>query len=466
MFISKELVASNDTSMAQLPSIQNVLSNEYRFRVLKCQYTISDQIGPELYHHFFIALVHTLTELPVWITPYAQYYLSRNFGQNVIQCWTSNESDVYTISQFLNFSLIEKREVYNITSIEEVYIDMIKDFLAEKDIKKNGKSLAKQTLIDKRNTLSMFFYLLCKSEDFNMKHLKPRDLLTVESTNFSDQMGRRITMPRVNYHIPVLINNNVTGLQQLYRDMPLSMAERFIKCAEIYDPTLAFAIGLSLYAGLREGEVCSIRQPDSVYGASVIFTLVNGHCTSMQINLEKNYSLRDDGKITGGIKKRRNRPVCAQFLPILWRLYQNHLSFINDVTVDPQKPMFPNQRIDNATHTYRAMTVYGYRHRLDVLLNEHLLPDLRKDPDPDIQLWCQQLLLHTWGAHAFRHWFTVALVLMDYDCPEIMNFRGDSSPQSAMTYLSYKGELIRKYQKSAERIGLMIRSNDENGELK
>lgn len=123
MFISKELVASNDTSMAQLPSIQNVLSDEYRFRVLKCQYTISDKIGPELYHHFFIALVHILTGLPVWITPYAQYYLSRNFGQNVIQCWTSNESDVYTISQFLNFSLIEKREVYNITSIEEVDID-------------------------------------------------------------------------------------------------------------------------------------------------------------------------------------------------------------------------------------------------------------------------------------------------------------------------------------------------------
>ena len=59
---------------------------------------------------------------------------------------------------------------------------------------------------------------------------------------------------------------------------------------------------------------------------------------------------------------------------------------------------------------------------------------------------------HTWGPHGFRHWFTVQLVLRGVEAAGIADFRGDSSLESATTYIMNKGELQRNYKRVADRM--------------
>lgn len=48
--------------------------------------------------------------------------------------------------------------------------------------------------------------------------------------------------------------------------------------------------------------------------------------------------------------------------------------------------------------------------------------------------------------HIFRHWFSVKLTLYGEDAAGLMNWRGDKSPESALTYLMDKSELEKEYE--------------------
>ena len=77
-----------------------------------------------------------------------------------------------------------------------------------------------------------------------------------------------------------------------------------------------------------------------------------------------------------------------------------------------------------------------------------------------MRLFYQQMQGHTWGAHSFRHWFTVSLILSGVDnIASLMNYRGDSSPESAMIYLQNKGEIQRKYLEASEQFGRMVKGD-------
>ena len=55
---------------------------------------------------------------------------------------------------------------------------------------------------------------------------------------------------------------------------------------------------------------------------------------------------------------------------------------------------------------------------------------------------------HSLSPHVFRHWFTVQLVLSGINEPgTLMAFRGDTSPESALTYINNKGELEKQFSK-------------------
>ena len=58
------------------------------------------------------------------------------------------------------------------------------------------------------------------------------------------------------------------------------------------------------------------------------------------------------------------------------------------------------------------------------------------------------MLEHRLSPHVFRHWYTVQLVLSGIENPGVlMYWRGDSSPESVLTYLQDKGELEKRYRK-------------------
>ena len=90
------------------------------------------------------------------------------------------------------------------------------------------------------------------------------------------------------------------------------------------------------------------------------------------------------------------------------------------------------------------MTYYDYWHRFRILINEHVRAKLLKHKDPECQLYGQLLYENNLSPHSLRHFFTVQLVLMGEDIAGIQYWRGDSSPESALTYLQNKGDLVKE----------------------
>ena len=64
---------------------------------------------------------------------------------------------------------------------------------------------------------------------------------------------------------------------------------------------------------------------------------------------------------------------------------------------------------------------------------------------------------YSWAPHTLRHCFTVQLVLEGLDVAQIQFYRGDKSPESALTYMASKGELMTQikdvHQHAIEALG-------------
>ena len=68
-------------------------------------------------------------------------------------------------------------------------------------------------------------------------------------------------------------------------------------------------------------------------------------------------------------------------------------------------------------------------------------------------LYGRTLMEQSLSTHVFRHWFTVQLVLSGIKEPGMIQFyRGDKSPESAITYLNNKGELEKQYRKVTDEV--------------
>ena len=59
---------------------------------------------------------------------------------------------------------------------------------------------------------------------------------------------------------------------------------------------------------------------------------------------------------------------------------------------------------------------------------------------------------HSISPHILRHWFSVKLTLYGEDVAGLMNWRGDKSPESALTYLENKSELEKQYERVSDEV--------------
>ena len=91
----------------------------------------------------------------------------------------------------------------------------------------------------------------------------------------------------------------------------------------------------------------------------------------------------------------------------------------------------------------KAMPYATYVNRVQKLIHQHLKPMLQKSDDEREVVFARELDSRKLAPHAFRHVFTVMLVLENLTVGDIQKFRGDSSPESALTYLKNKGDLMQ-----------------------
>lgn len=411
---------------------------KFKFKVRKISL---DENGNQLVR-YFIELVYRDTEIPVSATRFGDACLYKEFSDH---CYAQDkESSFYAVTSFLNDVLIDNYEKYLLTDICEINIDVVKDYLRRysKKTNKSCKALTKNTVIIHRNLISNFLYNLCLSS--SMKKLKKEEI--IREVKYRERNGITITRPE--YLIKVVYPKHPAGYVSLNRDMPSELVERFIDCAKMYDPEIAFAIVIMAYAGLRIGEVVNLRGRNSCYGGSFYFQKICDECTAIEIDLSNEYVMRSDLVVVGKIKKERRQSVCPLFTQVIYKEFKLHEAIIRDKDLECYGPLFTTSRKVNGR--YMALTENSLRSRLLHLFWEKLYPTLEHDGNNSLRRFYYQMKDKSWGPHSFRHWFSVQIVLAGYDEVQLMNFRGDRTIESARKYLERKGELERVYRESNE----------------
>ena len=74
------------------------------------------------------------------------------------------------------------------------------------------------------------------------------------------------------------------------------------------------------------------------------------------------------------------------------------------------------------------------------------IPKMLASDDPQTVNYGHILQENNISPHILRHWFSVKLTLYGEDVPGIMYWRGDKSPESALTYITNKSELEKQYK--------------------
>ena len=279
---------------------------------------------------------------------------------------------------------------------------------------------------------SYFFANLAR--EFDMK-FKPADLLNTEYVKRNKRSQKLYKKYVPKYDVPKKCSSGTN----IPRDLPFHVVQKLIDLAYIYDKMIAFAIVAQVSSGLRGSCVMNMRQADSPVSLTpgISISYAGDGVNRILIDLENEYVLRADGVSVGRIKKKRTVEVYPKFRGEFYTAYTKHLEHLKKCNVDPHyKPLF-------VSRNGQAMTYSTYQYRLHKLIKNHLIPWLEKSKNPEDIILAQKLRLRNISSHVFRHVFSVRLVLEGLDVAQIMTYRGDRSPESALVYLANKGELLK-----------------------
>ena len=348
------------------------------------------------------------------------------------------------ICLMLNYIIIEKYEVYGANHVFQITKEMLLDFLNNYagGLKADGKHRNKQSVEKCLNAVLDFIKCLNRKFEGYMS-VKYDDLFQIETVSMNN--GRKKLVRRPDFQIEVYDER-----KEIFRDIPTDVLAVIIEQAMSFMPEIAFAICLQAFAGLRPGEVCNVRRNDSVLGRGISITEINGRVTKAEIDLTKEYCLRSDLVVCGRIKKERTQGVYPAFLDAFMYAYRAHLKQYAAKSYEHDYgPMF-------VEHNGKAMTYEYYAKSFQKLINGYVRPKLLKHSNPECRLYGQMLYEKRIGLHVFRHWFSVQLVLHGEDIAQVQFWRGDSNPESALTYLMNKGELVKRLAEANDILGQII----------
>ena len=74
------------------------------------------------------------------------------------------------------------------------------------------------------------------------------------------------------------------------------------------------------------------------------------------------------------------------------------------------------------------------------------IPSMLASDDPQTVNYGHLLQETSISPHILRHWYSVKLTLYGEDVSGLMYWRGDTSPESALTYIAGKSELEKQYK--------------------
>ena len=346
--------------------------------------------------------------------------------------------ELYYIVQFLNFIFIDNLFKYKVRTLCEVTWKMVVDFFDFYRTKKNsqGQYISEQSLRKCVAAVSNFLANYASAMG-DMCFLRPEELLHVEFVRHQGGQSKRQYRPR--YQEKPMQSIPVAKL----RDMTQSVYRILLDTTYQHDPMIAFAMESGRTAGLRPSEAMNMRQDASKVAPERCVRIYRegNRIRKIEIDLQKEYPLRSDGKMVGKIKRERIAEVIPPLVPEFIQAYDRHKELLSGLQYEGDyAPMFLNQN-------GKAMTYDDYRYRFQKIV-KMMIPKLLQSEDDKLVAYGLLLQDHNISPHIMRHLFSVDLVLHGCDKPQIMKYRGDKSPESALTYMQDKQELIALLENS------------------
>ena len=349
--------------------------------------------------------------------------------QKSLRPLTSDTGDrLYFVTSFLNYAFVDTG---SIDTLEELTPETVRTFLNAYATGAYGGTKRTAETIN-RCVATVLQFLLSILDEGGAHMLLTREDIFKKKCFFS---SRKFLETREVIAFPVQYD---AESHTILRDMPRRAVEYLISHIWLHDPDILLAVALQLFAGLRPSEPLSICEND------LHIRRRGGQVISVEIDLRRERPLRPDSVRTGGIKKHRLARVYPSFLQAFSDCLDRWQSVKRSCTDADIRPVCLDRNGN-------AMTYLTYYRRFKKAI-EDIIPLLLQDSDPDIQEYARILLDESAAPHILRHVFTVTLVLSGLTEAEIMNARGDSSPLSALSYLSRKSELQKWFSGTADSI--------------
>ncbi|MET0018268.1 hypothetical protein [Oscillibacter sp.] len=367
--------------------------------------------------------------------------------------YKQNSDDVRRICNFLNYVLFDNHWLYNTSNIADIPFSAVKSYISDYSSIRTrfGYYPSAQSVEKERNAVCLFMANISQYRKDKKQHYYAKQIQGYSLQNNS-------VIPVSKWHENFIWNYEIQAeyventKNKIIRDIPQDAIHVILKWIRLKAPDLYFAVILQLCAGLREGEVVNIRRATSCYYGGIQYTKENGQLTSFQVDLTSEYQLRSDGKAVGNIKRHRRQCVYPPLLLIVQKAYENHLKIVDDSSLETEKPMFANTYTDKTIHKKLALQKQSYCNRIERIVEKYVIPELLKSNNIELHAFALSVNENGWGLHAFRHWYTVQLVLNGEDANSIAFFRGDSSTKTAFWYIQNKGELLKRYTKVNDQI--------------
>lgn len=359
-------------------------------------------------------------------------YIKSSKKKYVRRITDDGNSRAYYIAKFLNYVFFDK---YHITKLNDLTVTMVAAFLNDygkgllnddrKERSKNTVEICVRTIMD---------FLECYI-DANMNACSIRKEELLKTVKVRNSRGKIITK-----NIPAFDVLYSTTPKHIFRDMPDAVFDIFLNHIIASHKDILMLAVLSAFAGLRPSEACNVRREDSILSPGLRFTIVDGEVEKIEIDLKKELNLRSDLLFVGGIKKERIQCVHPAFIKAFTGCYNIYMEYIKGRKYEADYGAL------SVNKQGKAITYASYYGKFKTVIKE-VIPILLQNEDPEVVNYGQLLMENTISPHIFRHWFSVKLTLFGEDVSGLMYWRGDTAPESALTYLQNKGELQKQYQK-------------------
>lgn len=405
--------------------------NSYHFAVYHHKLVIGTD---RLINRNFIVLKDSYGDIACFTKLHKHIHSKRKNGAKSISD-DGNNRFVF-VSQFLNYVLINNYEKYRIDRICDLTFAAVQDFFhAYGTLDENGHGRSKITVDKCADAVMDFLISYIKANSWNC-NLRLSDIVE-ESSSFTRRGLKRLQ------YIPKFEITYSGRSREILRDIPDSVFQLVLSYAASYHKEILMLIALSAFAGMRPSEACNVRQEISPLGSGIIIAKSNNRVRSISIDLREEKVLRSDLVSVGSIKKERIQKVYPKFITIFMQCYEIYKEYLTNMRFEASYcPL-------SITQSGKAMTYATYRQHFQKMIKE-MIPLMLNHVNEEVQEYGHLLMEYQISPHIFRHWFSVRLTMFGEDAATLMYWRGDKSPESALTYLQNKSELSKRFKEVSD----------------